>query len=398
MNFRKVLSNRHFVSIFADFVAIQDVYIVSATKSFVSPTSLAAWFIPALLMLTAGVGYGQQAVETVKVVAKPVSRSIKLPGELLPFESVEIYARVQGFVDKIRVDRGSAVKKGDLLAELTAPEMKAQRAEAQAKIEGLRAQRQEAFAKAFSYQATLARLIDAAKTKGAISEQELETARKTYEASQAAVQAVENAIQAAQATERSVADLEGYLRITAPFDGVITERRAHPGALAGPAAPWLVRIEQTAKLRLVVSVPESETATIARGSRVSFGVPAFPGQTFTGSVARFSRTIDPKSRTMPVELDVVNSDGRLGPGMFPEVEWPVRRAGASMLVPQTAVAVNTERSFVIRVKDGAAEWVDVRKGATSGPLVEVTGALHEGDVIVKRASDEMRSGSKLTVK
>jgi hypothetical protein len=84
--------------------------------------------------------------------------------------------------------------------------------------------------------------------------------------------------------------------------------------------------------------------------------------------------------------------------MFPEVEWPVRRSGTSLLVPQTAVAVNTERSFVIRVKEGSAEWVDVRKGNAAGALVEVTGPLHEGDMILKRASDEIRNGSKLALK
>src|SRR5882724_5291782 len=149
-----------------------------------------------------------QPLETVKVLAKPVSRSVKLPGEFLPFESVEIYARVAGFVDKIPVDRGSVVKKGDLLVEITAPELRAQRAEARSKVESLRAQQAEAAAKLSSEQSTLARLNAAAKTSGAIAENELDIARKNIEAAQAGIRAIDNSINAAIAAEQAIADLE----------------------------------------------------------------------------------------------------------------------------------------------------------------------------------------------
>ncbi len=350
-----------------------------------------------LILVAASLPALGQPLETVKVVAKPVLRSIKLPGEFLPFESVDVYARVTGFVDRIAVDRGTAVKKGDLLAEISAPEMKAQRAEAKAKIESLRFQRAEALAKQSSEQATLARLVAAARTSGAIAENEIDIVRKNVEAAQAGIRAIDNSIQAAVAAEQAFAELESYLKIKAPFDGVVTERRAHPGALAGPAAPWLVKLEQLNKLRLVVAVPESESATIANGSRVTFTVPAYPARSFSAVVARFARSVDPKSRTMPVELDVANPNAALAPGMFPEVDWPVRRPGTSLLVPPSAIVTTTERSFVVRVKDGTAEWVDVRKGNAYGPMIEVTGSLREGDFILKRATDEIRNGSKLSI-
>jgi multidrug efflux pump subunit AcrA (membrane-fusion protein) len=108
--------------------------------------------------------------------------------------------------------------------------------------------------------------------------------------------------------------------------------------------------------------------------------------------------MDARTRTMPIELDVANTGLPLAPGMYAEVEWPTRRSQPSLLVPPTAVATNTERSFVIRVTGGKAEWVDVSKGIPQGDLIEVLGALAPGDVILKRATDETRHGAPITIK
>lgn len=196
--------------------------------------------------------------------------------------------------------------------------------------------------------------------------------------------------------------MEAYLKIAAPFDGVVTERNAHPGSLVGPsgasAAAPMLRIEQVSRLRLTVSVPEAEVGGIAAGGRVKFTVPAFPGQAFEGVIRRVSRSLDAKTRSMPVELDVNNAAGRLAPGMFADVAWPVRRARPSLFVPPSAVATTTERMFVIRVRDGKAEWVNVRRGAPAGDLVEVFGELQAGDQVVRRATDELRAGARVTAK
>jgi RND family efflux transporter MFP subunit len=160
----------------------------------------------------------------------------------------------------------------------------------------------------------------------------------------------------------------------------------------------MLRLEQHARLRLVVAVPEIDAGSIVRGARVPFTVPAFPGETFTGVVARSKRTMDAKTRTMPVELDVMNPAGRLAPGMYPEVMWPSRRARPSILVPPSSIVTTTERTFVIRTNSGKAEWVNVARGLPSGDLVEVFGMLNDGDEIVKRGSDEIREGSAVTAK
>ena len=184
--------------------------------------------------------------------------------------------------------------------------------------------------------------------------------------------------------------------ITAPFDGVITERLVHPGALVGPGAdPVLLVLEQLSHLRLVAAVPEEDIGGIVNGARVEFKVPAYPDRMFWGTVARPAHALDAKTRTMPVELDVANRDGALSPGMYPTVKWPVRRARPALLVPRTAVVTTSERTFVIRNNNGRAEWINVAKGVPDGELIEVTGSLRPGDKVVKRATDEIREGAPL---
>jgi len=129
-----------------------------------------------------------------------------------------------------------------------------------------------------------------------------------------------------------------------------------------------------------------------------FTVPAFPERVYSGAVARLAHALDTKTRTMPVELDVMNPDGSLSPGMYPSVKWPVRRSRPALFVHKTAVVTTTERTFVIRDKSGHAEWVDVRKGAADGDLIEVIGNLQPGDQVVRRANDELREGNPIQAK
>jgi multidrug efflux pump subunit AcrA (membrane-fusion protein) len=126
---------------------------------------------------------------------------------------------------------------------------------------------------------------------------------------------------------------------------------------------------------------------------VSFTAPAYPGETFAGTIARVSHSMDEKTRSMAVELDVSNANSRLAPGMYPTVTWPVRPQRPSLLVPASSIVTTTERTFVVRVRDGKAQWVNVAKGAPAGDLVPVIGPLQPGDMILKRASDEIRDGS-----
>lgn len=330
------------------------------------------------------------------VIAKPVSRTIDLPGEIAPYLSVSLHAKVPGYVDRILVDRGSVVAKGDLLAELSAPEMAAQIAEAQSKVQAADAERIQAEAQLAAAQSTSDRIHKAAQTPGAIAGNEVILAEKQVEAARAALTSRQQSSRAAEAMLRALVDMQAYLKITAPFDGVITDRLVHPGALVGPGAdPVVLILQQVSRLRLVVAIPEENVGEIVQGVRVTFTIPAQPARTYSGTVARIAKTLDQKTRTMPVELDVVNRDGSLAPGMYPTVKWLVRRARPALFVPRTSVVTTTERTFVVRNQNGTAQWVDVRKLAADGDLVEVLGDLRAGDLVVRRATDELREGTVL---
>lgn len=339
-------------------------------------------------------------VDVVKVASHKLSISMRLPGELQPYEVVAVYPKVTAFVDSISVDRGSIVKSGQLMARLVAPELAAQRAEAQSKLQSAEAQRVEAEAKLASDQGTYERLKAASATPGVVAGNDLEVAQKAVEADHARVDAAREGAHAAKAALNSITEIEGYLQVRAPFDGVVTERNVHPGALVGPAggsgaqAP-MVRVEQANRLRLVVPVPEKYAAGTVNGAKVEFTVPAFPAQTFTGTVSRIAHAVDVKTRTMPVELDVNNGDRRLSPGMFPEVLWPVRRSEPTLFVPNSSVARTTEATFVVRIRNGNAEWINVNTGEVEGKLIEVFGDVREGDEIAVRGTDELRPGTRV---
>jgi RND family efflux transporter MFP subunit len=337
-----------------------------------------------------------QTADLVPVVSKTVSRTVELPGELLPFLSVSLHAKVPGYVERVLVDRGSIVKQGDLLVEMSAPEMAARIAEARSKVQASEADRLQAEAQLAAAQSTYERMKQAAETPGAVAGNELVQAEKQVDAAKALINSRQQASLAAESAVRALEDLQAYLKITAPFDGVVTERMVHPGALAGPGNDAaLLTIEQVSRLRLVVPVPEEDVSGIANGASVPFQVPAWPDRNYSGTIARISHTLDQKTRTMPIELDVTNRDGALAPGMYATVKWPVRRAKPALFVPKTSVVTTTERTFVVREQEGKAEWVDVKKGVADGDLVEVTGNLKAGDKVVRRAADEMRNGTPL---
>ena len=354
-----------------------------------------AGVLAGILLALASAAFAQ-TYEPVPVISKAISRTVELPGEFLPFLSVSLHAKVPGYVERVLVDRGSKVENGQLLAELSAPEMAAQIAEAESKVQAIESDRIQAEAQLAAAQSTYDRLKKAAETPGAIAGNELIQAQRQVEASQALVRSRQQAKGAAEAAVNAEKQMQSYLRITAPFNGVVTERLVHPGALVGPGADAvLFIIQQMSQLRLVVAVPEEHVGGIMEGAKISFQVPAFPQRTYSGTLARISHALDQATRTMAVELDVTNRDGSLAPGMYPSVKWPIRRSQPALFVPKTSVVTTTERTFVVRDRNGQAEWVDVRKGASDGDLVEVMGDLRAGDRVVRVATDELREGSPL---
>lgn len=354
--------------------------------------------VAALLPLCIPVAHAQVAgkIALVKIEGRSLSRTVPLTAQLSPFLQADIEARVPGYVEKVLVDRGSRVRRGQLLVVLSAPEMGSQTSASESSLHQAEADVAQAKAAAAAAASTYERLLEAAKTPGAVAGNELIQAQKQKEAAEAVVQARKASAKAASSELRSTQEMQAYLRVTAPFDGIITERIVHPGMMiASGSHQTLLRLQQIAHLRLIVPVPETYVGNLTRGKEVTFHVPAHPGRNYSGKIARIPESLDMQSRSMMVELDVFNHDGSLAPGMYPTVDWPVSSSDNLLFVPASSVVTTTERTFVIADANGRAHWVSVRKGAASGEQVSVRGELTAGELVVKQASDEIREGTPL---
>lgn len=334
----------------------------------------------------------ENAIDTPTVVPVPVVKgklntTIAVPGELAPYQEVDLYAKVNSYVKTLLVDIGSQVHKGQLLVTLEAPEINSQLAEAQSRI-----QQQEAIY--FASKATYDRLLSTSKIPGTVSQNDLELAEAKKNSDYANVEA-------AKSSYKEVAANLNYLEIRAPFDGVITARNINLGAYVGPGGkstdPLFVLEDQT-RLRLIVSVPEIYTGGLNDKSDVTFSVGALPNQKFTAQIKRLAGALDTKLRAERLEMDVYNKDKRLLPHMFAEVDVPLPAHDSTYIVPKTAVVTSTEKVFIIRINNHRAEWVTVKKGVSTSDKTEVYGDVKAGDVVVKQASEEIRDGSTVKEK
>jgi len=328
------------------------------------------------------------SVKIYKIEQDTIVQNISLPGELKAFEEVDIYAKLSSFVKEIPVDRGSKVRKGEVLAILDAPEWQSQLAEAASKLS----------AKEAAYRAsrsTYKRLLDASKTSGAVSPNDLETTLSK-------MQSDSGEWNSALSNFKAVKNLESYLTITAPFDGIITERNVHPGAFVGPTGKGseqpLLKLAQQDKLRLVVAVPEIYSSEIKQNSKINFSVNALQGKIFTANVSRISGGLEQKIRSEMIEMDVVNTSHELLPGMYAHVDLKLSNDARSWVVPKSSLVSSTEKLFVIKIINGKANRVEVSKGNETADRVEVFGALSIGDIIVNDASESLKEGQQLNFK
>jgi membrane fusion protein (multidrug efflux system) len=308
-----------------------------------------------------------------------------LPGVLKPFEMVDIYPKVNGFIREIPVDRGSQVHKGELLVRLEAPEIEQQYYSAKAKY-------LQVYALYLASKDDYDRLVVANRMPGTVSAHDLELARAKMIADSASTQGEIANYKALEATK-------DYLTVTAPFDGVITERNVHPGALVGPAQkeedkPMLV-LQQENKLRLVIDVPEVYSNQLSGHSLIRFRVSTLPGKNFQGIISRSAGSLNMKYRSEAIEVDVNNTERLLKPGMYAEVELPVTRNTNSLIVPGSAVVTSQEKRYVIRVQDDKAHWVDITEGNSRNDSIEIFGELRLHDKIIINANDEIKDGASI---
>jgi membrane fusion protein (multidrug efflux system) len=325
------------------------------------------------------------ATQVIALQKGKLSSSIQIPGELIPYQQVDIYAKENSFVKKVFVDVGSEVRQGQLLVSMEAPEINSRLAEAQSNLKSLQAIY-------ISTKAHYDRLLETSKTPGTISPNDLDQAL-------AEVNSQNARLQGARSAYGAVAASKNYLNIKAPFSGVITARNVNPGAYVGPSGkgsdvPIFV-LQQQKKLRLVISVPEMYTSLLNHQDAVSFNVKSMPDSKYTAKVTRMAGSLDERLRSERLEMDVINNDKKLLPGMYAEVNILLPAKDSTFVIPKTALVSSTEKVFVIRVVNQKAEWVDVKKGREAEGKVEVYGNLNEGDQVIKTATDEIRNGSDI---
>ncbi len=309
-----------------------------------------------------------------------LSSNIKIPGELIAFQQVDLYAKVSSFVRKLNADVGTQVSEGQLLATMEAPELNAQLSGAESKLKS-----QEAIY--LSSKANYDRLLETSKTPGTVSQNDLDIAFARQKSDLAQ-------LDAAKAALREVGDNRNYLTIRAPFSGVITARNVSAGAYVGPAGKGselpIFTLQEQKKLRLVVSVPEAYTSYLTNQSEVVFTIHSLNNRKFTGKVIRLAGALDRKLRSQHIEIDVPNNDKILLPGMIAEVSIPLNSATSNFVVPSTAILNSTKGVFVIKIQDHKTKWVPVTTGRSEAGKTEIFGDLNEGDTLITAATEEVR--------
>ncbi|MCC8425563.1 efflux RND transporter periplasmic adaptor subunit [Mucilaginibacter sp. UR6-11] len=323
---------------------------------------------------------GSKKYETGRVTEKALSSYARLPGQLNPFNEVNLFPKVNGFVKQIYVDRGSQVSKGQLLLTLEAPEMESQLQAANSRY--LQAQ-ETANASKEKYN----RLKQAAAEPGSVSPLDLDNAVSRMKSDMAIANSERSNVQ-------SVRTMQGYLRIYAPFNGMIVQRNVSPGALVAPGKttdqPMLV-LQDTRKLRLEVAIPEDYVDKVDLKQAVKFTFNAMPGVEHSAKISRVANALG-NMRSEAIEIDVLNQDGQLKPGMYGEVKIPMLSGATSLLVPNSAIVRSTEKEYVIVVKNGKAKLVDIKEGLAGKDSTEIFGALTANDQVVLKAGDDVRDG------
>lgn len=324
----------------------------------------------------------KKAVQTelVKVQTKGLQTNMILSGTLKPFNEVNIFPRTSGFLKSILVDRGSVVRKGQLLATLEAPEMDSRLQSANSRF----AQYEE---NAQASKEKYNRLMEAAKEPGAVSPLDLDNARAKMRADEAIALSEKSNM-------GSVQTMKDYLKIYAPFAGTVIQRNVSPGALVSPGKPTdqpMLVLQDVRRLRLEVFIPEDYVNKVDLKREVSFVFNATPGQTRNAKISRTANTLG-NSRSEAIEVDLTNDDGQLKPGMYAQVNIPLLSGANSLLVPNSSIVRSTERQYVIAVRNGKSVFVDIKEGLNTPESTEVFGKLKVGDLVIKEASDEIKEG------
>jgi RND family efflux transporter MFP subunit len=338
-------------------------------------------------------------VPTVHVATVEASSDIltvSLPATTLAFESANIYARANGYIEKRQVDIGDHVKSGDLLAQITAPELDHQISQNQATLQQNEAALQQTTASRDLANVTNTRDSDLVK-KGWLTLQQGDTDRLTVQAQNAAVAVAQANIAAQQALIRVLQQQKSYQRVVAPFDGIITQRNVDVGALVEAGTTFMFTLMQSDVIRTQVYVPQDAAFGVTQGVEAVVRVPEIPDHAFPGTVTRLADALAPGTRTLLTEIDVPNPDGLLRPGMYCTVELHIPRKTPSLIVPADAVVFNTDGLQVAVVENEAAHYQKITVARDLGTQVEVSAGVRAGDQVILRPMVQLVDGSKVRV-
>lgn len=346
---------------------------------------------------------------------QPTSQLI-LPGNIEPMFTANLFARVDGYVDRRNVDIGTKVRAGQVLAVISSPEIdqqlsqaRATLAQSQAALLQARAALEQAKANAELARLTKERDLPLGQ-QHAISQQIVDAAVQTSNAriadvaaADANIAAAEASITANQANVKRLQQMQNFERIVAPFDGVITERNIERGDLVSASAPTggkpLFSIAQASTLRIYVDVPQSEAVNIRDGQRASVDVTERLGRQYSGTVSRNASALNDAARTMRTEVQIDNRDASLLPGMYAQVHFTLGTQRSSLIIPTSSLVIDRAGMHVVSVTaDHTLHFVPVTIGKDMGKEVEVLQGLNGSEALVASPSDLLSEGQHVELR
>lgn len=322
---------------------------------------------------------------------------VNLPATTSAFAVANIFARASGYIDRRQVDIGDRVKKGQLLAEIVAPELDHQITQAEATLGQLKAALQQAQANMELAKVTWQR-DEPLVQKGWLTPQQGTTDVQTLKADQAAVGVAQANVDAQNAQLQVLHQQKLYQQVVAPFDGVITQRNVDVGSLVqadATSGTFMFTLMQGNVIRTQVYVPQDEAFGLHPGADAVIRVPEIPDRTFTGKVTRIADALQPGSRTLLTEIDIPNPDGVLTPGIYCTVELHIPQAAASVTVPADSIIFNASGVHVAVVQNGVAHLRKVNVARDLGTEVELRDGVKQGESVILNPSVDLAEGAKV---
>jgi membrane fusion protein, multidrug efflux system len=327
-------------------------------------------------------------------------RTLTLPGSLQALESTAIYARATGYVRRWLVDIGDHVAPGQLLAEIDTPDLDQQLQQARATLGQMKASLEQASANE-KYTALTSSRYESLGSKHFVSQQDVDQTQAQASVAVANVHAAQSAIAAQAANVRQLEQLKAFANLTAPFGGTITERNIDRGALVMPGSASgrpLYVIATSNPLRLFVKVPQTFASGITVGAAITVHTRQYPGHDFGGTITRTAEALDPATRTLNVEAQVSNDEGKLLPGAYAEVIFSATLAHGIAVLPVSALVFDAEGTRVAVVDDSSkVHFTPVQVGRDQGQEVEIVQGLTGQENLIAAPSSNLVEGSLVTV-